>query len=154
MSIIGHRLTSLAVIPTSPYQWYCSYYIDYSTVYSTRVQGNGKTCRRSLKTDKDSEGTFTAHSKTPVLDHVNKAGAKPYTVSTDKNEAYFHDSPNMGVRTEDIYMPSFDCIKSENILTKAGATISENSPIPPTDYKKKDNVLTVQFKKTVAESIK
>lgn len=50
-------------------------------------------------------------------------------------------------------MPSFDCIKSENILTKAGATISENSPIQPTDYKIKDNVLTVQFKKTVAESI-
>ena len=105
------------------------------------------------QTDIDSEGTFTAHSRTPVLDHVNKAGAKPYTVSTDKNEAYFHVSPNMGVRTEDIYMPSFDCIKSENILTKAGATISENSPIQPTDYKIKDNVLTVQFKKTVAESI-
>ena len=150
MSIIGHRLTSLAVIPTSHINGIAA--ITLTTLQYTPQEYKAKHAD-GPQTDKDSEGTFTAHSKTPVLDHVNKAGAKPYTVSTDKNEAYFHVSPNMGVRTEDIYMPSFDCIKSENILTKAGATISENSPIQPTDYKIKDNVLTVQFKKTVAESI-
>ena len=151
MSIIGHRLTSLAVIPTSHINGIAA--ITLTTLQYTPQEYKAMAKHADgPQTDKDSEGTFTAHSKTPV-DHVNKAGAKPYTVSTDKNEAYFHVSPNMGVRTEDIYMPSFDCIKSENILTKAGATISENSPIQPTDYKIKDNVLTVQFKKTVAESI-
>ena len=152
MSIIGHRLTNLAVIPTSHINGIAA--ITLTTLQYTPQEYKAMAKHADdPQTDKDSEGTFTAHSKTPVLDHVNKAGAKPYTVSTDKNEAYFHVSPNMGVRTEDIYMPSFDCIKSENILTKAGATISENSPIQPTDYKIKDNVLTVQFKKTVAESI-
>ena len=152
MSIIGHRLTSLAVIPTSHINGIAA--ITLTTLQYTPQEYKAMAKHADgPQTDKDSEGTFTAHSKTPVLDHVNKAGAKPYTVSTDKNEAYFHVSPNIGVRTEDIYMPSFDCIKSENILTKAGATISENSPIQPTDYKIKDNVLTVQFKKTVAESI-
>jgi len=152
MSIIGHRLTSLAVIPTSHINGIAA--ITLTTLQYTPQEYKAMAKHADgPQTDKDSEGTFTAHSQAPVLDHVNKAGAKPYTVSTDKNEAYFHVSPNMGVRTEDIYMPSFDCIKSENILTKAGATISENSPIQPTDYKIKDNVLTVQFKKTVAESI-
>ena len=152
MSIIGHRLTSLAVIPTSHINGIAA--ITLTTLQYTPQEYKAMAKHADgPQTDIDSEGTFTAHSRTPVLDHVNKAGAKPYTVSTDKNEAYFHVSPNMGVRTEDIYMPSFDCIKSENILTKAGATISENSPIQPTDYKIKDNVLTVQFKKTVAESI-
>ena len=151
MSIIGHRLTNLAVIPTSHINGIAA--ITLTTLQYTPQEYKAMAKHADgPQTDKDSEGTFTAHSN-PVLDHVNKAGAKPYTVSTDKNEAYFHVSPNMGVRTEDIYMPSFDCIKSENILTKAGATISENSPIQPTDYKIKDNVLTVQFKKTVAESI-
>ena len=140
MSIIGHRLTSLAVIPTSHIN-------GIAAITLTTLQYTPQEYKAMAK---HADGPQT---KTPVLDHVNKAGAKPYTVSTDKNEAYFHVSPNMGVRTEDIYMPSFDCIKSENILTKAGATISENSPIQPTDYKIKDNVLTVQFKKTVAESI-
>ena len=151
MSIIGHRLTSLAVIPTSHINGIAA--ITLTTLQYTPQEYKAMAKHADgPQTDKDSEGTFTAYSKTP-LDHVNKTGAKPYTVSTDKNEAYFHVSPNMGVCTEDIYMPSFDCIKSENILTKAGATISENSPIQPTDYKIKDNVLTVQFKKTVAESI-
>ena len=152
MSIIGHRLTSLAVIPTSHINGIAA--ITLTTLQYTPQEYKAMAKHTDgPQTDEDSEGTFTAHSKTLVLDHVNKAGANPYTVSTDKNEAYFHVSPNMGVRTEDIYMPSFDCIKSENILTKAGATISENSPIQPTGYKIEDNVLTVQFKKTVAESI-
>ena len=59
----------------------------------------------------------------------------------------------MGVRTEDIYMPSSIASNLENILTKAGATISRTPPIQPTGYKIEDNVLTVQFKKTAAESI-
>lgn len=148
MSIIGHRLTSLAVIPTSHINGIAA--ITLTTLQYTPQEYKAMAKHTDgPQTDEDSEGTFTAH----LLDHVNKAGANPYTVSTDKNEAYFHVSPNMGVRTEDIYMPSFDCIKSENILTKAGATISENSPIQPTGYKIEDNVLTVQFKKTVAESI-
>ena len=152
MSIIGHRLTSLAVIPTSHINGIAA--ITLTTLQYTPQEYKAMAKHTDgPQTDEDSEGTFTAHSKTLVLDHVDKAGANPYTVSTDKNEAYFHVSPNMGVRTEDIYMPSFDCIKSENILTKAGATISENSPIQPTGYKIEDNVLTVQFKKTVAESI-
>ena len=90
---------------------------------------------------------------TPVLDHVN-AAATANSISTDYNEAYFHVSPSVGVRTSDIELPSFDCITSENIMTKAtGADIKTNSPIQPVKYDINKDVLTVKFKKTVKGSI-
>ncbi len=55
----------------------------------------------------------------------------------------------MGVRTEDIETPIFDCIKSENIVTKAGVEIAENNPIQPVSHSIDKNVLTVKFKKTI-----
>ena len=95
MSIIGHRLTSLAVIPTSHINGIAA--ITLTTLQYTPQEYKAMAKHADgPQTDKDSEGTFTAHSKTPVLDHVNKAGAKPYTVSTDKNEAYFHVHPYWG----------------------------------------------------------
>ncbi|MCO7114538.1 hypothetical protein NIB75_25190 [Bacteroides uniformis] len=97
--------------------------------------------------------TTQDHTTTPVLDHVN-AAATANSISTDYNEAYFHVSPSVGVRTSDIELPSFDCITSENIMTKAtGADIKTNSPIQPVKYDINKDVLTVKFKKTVKGSI-
>ena len=45
------------------------------------------------------------HTNRPVLDHV-AAGEVRY-ISTEKNEAYFHVSTSMGVRTEDIESVSY-----------------------------------------------
>ena len=53
-------------------------------------------------------------------------------------------------RTQDILTPSFDCIKSENIMTKNadGTTITNNSPIEVTGHNiDKEGVLEVTFKK-------
>ena len=52
----------------------------------------------------------------------------------------------MGVRTEDIELPSFDCITSKN--TQRSADVTSNSPIVPTSKEIKDGVLTVTFKKS------
>ena len=53
----------------------------------------------------------------------------------------------MGVRTEDIELPSFDCITSNNTMTRS-AEVKTNSPIVPTGKEIKDGVLTVTYKKS------
>ena len=88
----------------------------------------------------------SGHTNRPVLDHKD-AGTARY-IATEKNKAYFHVSPSVGVRTSDIELPSFDCITSENIMTKAtGADIKTNSPIQPVKYDINKDVLTVKFKR-------
>ena len=140
MSLIGHRLTSLAVIPTSHIN-------GIAAITLTTLQYTPQKYQAMAK------HTTQDHTTTPVLDHVN-AAATANSISTDYNEAYFHVSPSVGVRTSDIELPSFDCITSENIMTKAtGADIKTNSPIQPVKYDINKDVLTVKFKKTVKGSI-
>ena len=140
MSLIGHRLTSLAVIPTSHIN-------GIAAITLTTLQYTPQKYQAMAK------HTTQDHTTTPVLDHVNAAATANF-ISTDYNEAYFHVSPSVGVRTSDIELPSFDCITSENIMTKAtGADIKTNSPIQPVKYDINKDVLTVKFKKTVKGSI-
>lgn len=134
MSLIGHRLTSLAVIPTSHIN-------GIAAITLTTLQYTPQKYQAMAK------HTTQDHTTTPVLDHVNAAATANF-ISTDYNEAYFHVSPSVGVRTSDIELPSFDCITSENIMTKAtGADIKTNSPIQPVKYDINKDVLTVKFKK-------
>lgn len=139
MTLIGHRLTSLSVIPTTHVNGIAA--ITLTTLQYTPQKYQPLTAHTS------------AHPNRPVLDHVNVTGAIN-SISTEYNEAYFHISPSVGVRTQDIELPLFDCIKSENIMTKAtGVAVTPNSPVKPVKYDINKNVLTVKFKKTVAGSI-
>lgn len=139
MALIGHRLTSLAVIPTTHVNGIAA--ITFTTLQYTPQKY--QVVADHAITDPATHGT------TPVLDHVGNGSSVRY-ISTEKNKAYFHVSPSVGVRTQDILLPSFDCIKSENIITKAaaGVTITNNKPIEVTGYNiDKEGVLEVSFKK-------
>lgn len=138
MSVLGHRLSTLAVIPTSHIN-------GIAAITLTTLQYTPQ--RYQALPDHT-----LPHGVRPVLDHVAVGGATPLYISTDRNEAYFHVSPNVGVRTQDVELPSFDCIKSENIVTKATA-VTENNPVKPVEYSIDKNVMTVKFKKTVVGSI-
>ena len=137
MALIGHRLTSLSVIPTTHVN-------GIAAITLTTLQ---YTPQKYVAKDHPS-----GHTTDPWLDHTDNGTAR--YISTDNNVAYFHVSPNMGVRTEDIETPIFDCIQSENIVTKAGGVaVKENSPIEPVSYNIDNNVLTVNFKKTITDFI-
>lgn len=105
VKLIGHRLTSLAVIPTTHINGIAA--ITFTTLQYTPQ-------KYQVVADHESE----VHATTPVLDHVNAATKANY-ISTEKNKAYFHVSPSVGIRTQDIKLPSFDGLKSENIITRA-----------------------------------
>ena len=133
MQIIGHRLTSLALIPTEHINGIAA--ITLTTLQYTPQR------YKAMEKHESNPGN---HTNRPVLDH-EPVGEARY-ISTEKNEAYFHVSPSMGVRTEDIELPSFDCITSKN--TQRSADVTSNSPIVPTSKEIKDGVLTVTFKKS------
>ena len=136
VKLIGHRLTSLAVIPTTHVNGIAA--ITFTTLQYTPQK------YQVVADHKDP----TEHVGT-VLDHVGNGTATRY-ISTEKNKAYFHVSPSVGVSTQDIKLPSFDGIKSENIITRnaAGVAITNNKPIEVTGYNiDKDGVLEVTFKK-------
>ena len=110
VKLIGHRLTSLAVIPITHINGIAA--ITFTTLQYTPQ-------KYQVVADHKSE----VHATTPVLDHVNAATKANY-ISTEKNKAYFHVSPSIGIRTQDIKLPSFDGLKSENIITRAGVEIT------------------------------
>ena len=134
MQVIGHRLTSLSLIPTDHINGIAA--ITLTTLQYTPQVYKAMTAH---------EADPSKHAKRPVLDHV-AAGSARY-ISTEKNEAYFHVSPSMGVRTEDIELPSFNCITSNNTMTRS-AEVTSNSPIIPTSKEIKNGVLTVTYKKS------
>jgi len=138
MAIVGHRLTSLAVIPTTHVNGIAA--ITLTTLkYDPQVYQPLEGPHEGGPTDKN-------HPERPVLDHKDNGKPAVY-LATEKNEAYFHVSPNLGVRNQDIELPSFDCITSENVVRSANVT--SNSPVKPTGYNIDKNVMTVTFKKTV-----
>ena len=79
MSLIGHRLTSLAVIPTSHIN-------GIAAITLTTLQYTPQKYQAMAKHTTQDHTTTT----TPVLDHVN-AAATANSISTDYNEAYFQD---------------------------------------------------------------
>lgn len=82
------------------------------------------------------------------MDHTAVAGAKVRYLSSEKNEAYYQVSPNMGVRTQDLESLAFDCMTSKNITRAAESDlIKQNSPIEVTGFKIDKSLMTVTFKK-------
>lgn len=145
-AILGHRLQSLAVIPTTHINGIAAITLT-SLKYVPQTYLKGTPPHEGLQ-----EGHETYfYDYTPVLGK-DKKPLPPVYVSTEKNMAYYHVSPNNGVRTQDIKMPIFESTTSNNI-TRADVKIAENSPIAPTAYSIDKNVLAVQFKKTVKTPI-
>ncbi|EPT32823.1 PspA/IM30 family protein [Phocaeicola abscessus] len=140
-TIVGHRLTTLAVIPTAHIN-------GIAAITLTSLQ---YTPQEYLAWPKHEVMYKHDHDSRPMLDHTGIAQAKEVYISTEKNKAYFHVSPNMGVRNQDITMPSFQSITSKNI-TRTDMT-QLNTPIKPTAYNIDKNVLEVQYKKTVTGRI-
>lgn len=145
-AILGHRLQSLAVIPTTHINGIAAITLT-SLKYVPQMYLKGTPPHEGLQAGHD--GPY--YDYTPVKDAKGNP-LPPVYVSTEKNMAYYHVSPNNGVRTQDIKMPIFESTTSNNI-TRANPTIKENSPIAPTAYSIDKNVLAVQFKKTVKTPI-
>ena len=141
MAIIGHRLTSLTLIPTTHINGIPS--IELLTLkYKPQV----------FKANVHETTTDGKHKTHPVLDHVAAANAEYLSISTEKNEVSFKMSPSIGVMKEDIELPMFECFKSQNI-TKAAPELSLNKPIQVVDYEVDGGILTVKYKKNVNENI-
>ncbi|MDL2213018.1 hypothetical protein LJC29_03525, partial [Bacteroides sp. OttesenSCG-928-N06] len=90
MSLIGHRLTSLSVIPTT----------HINGIPAIRLVALQYTPQKYQARTKHIGGP-EAHTSRPVLDHANVSGAGANYISTEHSEAYYHVSPSVGVRTED-----------------------------------------------------
>ena len=138
MNIVGGRLTSTTLIP--------EFHINgIPAITFTTLQYTPQVYVKNEHKGHLADGT-TDHTTKPWLDHEGVKGAKPLYISTELNEANYQMNPNMGVTKDDVEMPSFDCIKSTNITTKA-ADVANNKPIEVTGYDIKDGIMTVTFKK-------
>lgn len=139
MNIVGGRLTSTTLIP--------EFHINgIPAITFKTLQYTPQVYVKAEHTGHIADGTMTDHATKPWLDHAGVEGAKPLYISTELNEVNYQMNPNMGVTKDDVEMPSFDCIKSTNITTKA-VDVTNNKPIEVTGYDIKDGIMTVTFKK-------
>ncbi len=143
MTLVGHRLSSIALIPTEHINGIAA--ITVNTLMYT-PQSYVKNAKHAADPSK--------HETTPLLDHAAAAGAKSRYISSNNNIAKFHLNPSLGVRPQDILLPSFDCITSTNV-TRAldGKLAGLNSPImavPGQEIDIKDGVLTLKIQKSPA----
>ena len=137
MALIGHRLTSLTLIPTTHINGIPS--IELLTLtYTPQVF--------ATKNYADHAADPSKHTNRPVLDHTAVKGAKALSISTEKNEVSYKISPSIGVMKEDVKKPLFECFTSQNV-TKAAPELSQNKPLEVVDYDVKDGVMTVLYKK-------
>ena len=138
MNIVGGRLTSTTLIP--------EFHINgIPAITFKTLQYTPQVYVKNEHKGNLADGT-TKHATKPWLDHENVKGAKALYISTELNEANYQMNPNMGVTKDDVEMPSFDCIKSTNITTKA-VDVANNKPIEITGYDIKKGIMTVTFKK-------
>ncbi|WP_289119819.1 hypothetical protein, partial [uncultured Bacteroides sp.] len=137
MALIGHRLTSLTLIPTTHINGIPS--IELLTLtYTPQVF--------AAKNYADHAADPSKHTNRPVLDHTAVKGAKALSISTEKNEVSYKISPSIGVMKEDVKKPLFECFMSQNV-TKSAPELAQNKPIEIVDYDVKDGVMTVFYKK-------
>ncbi len=141
MSIVGHRLSSIALIPTKHVNGIAAITVN-TLKYTPQVYA--KMAAHAADPSR--------HANRPVLDHVAVPNAKVNYISSNTNEVKYHMNPSLGVTKDDILLPSFDCIVSENTSARAVKEeyATNNSPIMPVpgqDINIKDGVLTVLFQR-------
>ena len=123
-NLIGHRLSSIALLPT----------VHVNGIAAIQLKTLTYTPQAYVKLAGSHVGgpTDGNHPTRPVLDHAAINGQQARFISSDAVIAKFHLNPSVGVRPEDIDMPLFSCITSENTTrTVTDADASENSPIMP-----------------------
>lgn len=128
-AIVGHRLTSIALIPENHIngiQAVTFYSLAYKPVAFRGAWTNGERI---------------------TVDAVDLA-KDTVTIGTDKNMAKFVVSPRAGVRKQDVGMPLFDNFRSANEMSRADV-FTENSPLKVTDFNIDNGVMTVMYKKSV-----
>ena len=106
MTLIGHRLTSLTLIPTTHINGIPSIEL-LSLQYTPQVY--------AAVTDHQNDVVPGNHPRTPMVDHKAVANAKTLNISTEKNEVSYKMSPSIGVLKDDIKLPLFEGIKSQNV---------------------------------------
>ena len=117
MTLIGHRLSSLTLIPTTYINGIPSIEL-LSLQYTPQVY--------AAVTDHQNDVVPGNHPHTPMVDHKAVANAKTLNISTEKNEVSYKMSPSIGVLKDDIKLPLFEGIKSQNV-TKSTPEILENA---------------------------
>ncbi len=133
--LVGHRLTSIAFIPHAningipAMKFYSLSYIPQS---------------------------FVAHDK---LEHTTVDAGKAVSLSSQEMVIQYRMNPRIGVRSEDMLLPSYDCIVSTNDMTKSVPQnvgwMGHNTPIKPiaAGVVKADGVYEVKVVKVVADDI-
>ena len=141
IKIVGHRLSGIALIPTQHVNGIAAITVN-TLMYTPQVYAKMET----------HEPNPSSHTGRPVLDHIAVANAKTNFISSDNNIVKYHMNPSLGVRPDDIEIPSFDCIVSQNIVRSVSEELaSSNSPIMPVANQEKnikDGVLTVRFQRS------
>ena len=84
-----------------------------------------------------------------MVDHKAVANAKTLNISTEKNEVSYKMSPSIGVLKDDIKLPLFEGIKSQNV-TKSTPEILENAPLEVVDYTV-DGGVSLLYKRVLPE---
>ena len=137
MTLIGHRLTSLTLIPTTYINGIPSIELlslQYTPQVYTAVTGH-----------QDNANPRDHGQLRPVLDHKPVANAKSLNISTEKNKVSYKMSPSIGVLKDDIKLSQFEGIKSQNV-TKSTPGVLENALIEVVDYSVDGGILTIQYK--------
>ena len=141
MKIVGHRLSSIALVPTQHVNGIAAITVN-TLMYTPQVYA---------KMDAH-DADPSKHANRPVLDHIGATNAKTNFISSDNNIVKYHMNPSLGVRPEDIKLPSFDCIVSQNVVRSVSEELaSNNSPIMPVagqEINIKDGVMTVRFQRS------
>ena len=140
-ALVGHRLTSVALIPTQHINGIAAITVNtlmYTPQVFQGVRAHGGN-----------------HGWGPYLDHVDAEGASARYISSNNNVAKFHLNPSLGVRPQDIELPSFDCITSTNITRGVTEELAGlNNPIMATPLAEgeeldiKDGILTLKIQKS------
>ena len=145
VALIGHRLSSIALIPTQHINGIAA--ITVNTLMYTP---------QTYVALKEHAADPSNHQGRPVLDHIGVEGAVARYISSNNNVAKFHLNPSLGVRPQDILLPSFDCITSTNLTRSAEEELVAglNNPIMAVPLAEgeeldiKDGILTLKIQKS------
>ena len=142
VTLIGHRLSSVALIPTQHINGIAA--ITVNTLMYTP---------QTYVALEEHAADPSKHEGRPVLDHTGAEGAVARYISSNNNVAKFHLNPSLGVRPQDILLPSFDCITSTNLTRSAEEELVAglNNPImavPGQEIDIKNGVLTLKIQKS------
>lgn len=133
INIVGHRLSSIEFIPDEHINGIAAIKF-YSLSYIPQ--------------------SFVAHSE---LEHTTTGAGSMITITSEEKVVRYRMNPRVGVSSEDILLPTFDCIVSTNDMTRAvnKDLAGVNTPIKPVaaGVVLENGVYELKITKTVNENI-